>query len=169
MTRTQFKKKYHDYLKSPQWKKKRRLVLERDGRICQICFVEKAVDVHHMTYVRIFKERLTDLKSVCRKCHEAIHGIGKDNHMEVARANNFYFSKGDLIEIEDIGQGEIAEVRTLSDSADLLVKFFIEGPEKVRWVNSASMKLVKDDAFWDRVHMMAFEALEKLLPVGKAS
>ncbi len=41
---------------------------------CQVCFKEKAIDVHHVRGT--FKARLNDEKwwmSVCRKCHDFIH------------------------------------------------------------------------------------------------
>lgn len=63
------------YLKSPQWKDKAIRVLNRDKYICQGCLVNKASEVHHLTYERIYKEPLFDLISVCSDCHRSIHGI----------------------------------------------------------------------------------------------
>jgi 5-methylcytosine-specific restriction endonuclease McrA len=64
---------YNDYLKTPQWRDKRTRVLNRDNYVCQACLVNKAVDVHHLTYDRVFKEPLFDLVGVCKECHEMIH------------------------------------------------------------------------------------------------
>ena len=65
--------KYYEYLNSPEWKEKRKLVLERDNFICQRCKISPAHDVHHISYDAIYKEPLSDLLSVCRNCHLEIH------------------------------------------------------------------------------------------------
>lgn len=64
---------YTAYLKSPQWARKRVLVLRRDGGLCQACLESPATDVHHKTYEHVFDEPLFDLESVCRPCHELLH------------------------------------------------------------------------------------------------
>jgi len=66
------KKRYAEYLLSPEWCRLRNAVLERDY-YCRCCHVNLSVDAHHLTYVRIFHERLTDLVGVCRDCHKTIH------------------------------------------------------------------------------------------------
>ncbi len=69
--------KYQRYLDSSiKWKLKRLKVLRRDNHLCQECKEQTATQVHHLTYKRIFNERLSDLLSVCNDCHEAIHGHG---------------------------------------------------------------------------------------------
>lgn len=68
-------KKYHEYLKSPEWKDRRLRVLNRDKYICQACLINEATQVHHLTYDRIFKEPLFDLTGVCDSCHNSIHNI----------------------------------------------------------------------------------------------
>jgi 5-methylcytosine-specific restriction endonuclease McrA len=65
---------YKAYLKSPEWKAKRKQVLKRDNYICQECG-DRAWQVHHKTYKRIFNERLSDLISLCEDCHREIHNI----------------------------------------------------------------------------------------------
>lgn len=67
------KAKYDEYLQTPIWKKKAAFVKERDKYLCQMCLIEKAVDVHHITYQRIFDEFTSDLISLCRSCHSKIH------------------------------------------------------------------------------------------------
>ncbi len=67
--------RYQYYLNSPQWGAKRLKVLRRDKFVCQKCKTQRATQVHHKTYKRIFRERLTDLMSVCAECHRKIHGI----------------------------------------------------------------------------------------------
>lgn len=65
---------YHAYLKSPQWRAKRkRLIALRCGR-CEICRETDGLQLHHLTYARLFDEHDADLAVVCRGCHAAIHG-----------------------------------------------------------------------------------------------
>lgn len=65
--------KYYTYLQSDTWKQKRAKVLIRDNGQCQLCKVQSATDVHHLTYDRIYEELLEDLLSVCRGCHTEVH------------------------------------------------------------------------------------------------
>lgn len=70
------KEYYHNvYLKSKEWYNKRIKVLNRDKYVCQACLKNKATQVHHLTYERIYKEPLFDLVSVCDECHNSIHSI----------------------------------------------------------------------------------------------
>ena len=64
---------YHRYLQSPQWQRKRQLVLKRANGICEGCGLNKATQVHHLTYERIGDEMLFDLVAVCDQCHDEVH------------------------------------------------------------------------------------------------
>lgn len=63
---------YFDYLKSPQWQENRKKVLSRDKWTCQRCGGNGS-DVHHITYERFGRERLSDLVTLCRDCHNIKH------------------------------------------------------------------------------------------------
>lgn len=63
------------YLKSVHWKQLRLNTLQSQGRICCKCGSMKRLQVHHLTYARLWKELPTDLIVVCRSCHEKLHGI----------------------------------------------------------------------------------------------
>lgn len=65
--------RYNAYLNSPAWKRKRRLVLERDNYICQGCMQNRATQVHHLTYAHVEHELLFELVSVCNTCHRLLH------------------------------------------------------------------------------------------------
>ena len=69
---------YRQYLGSKQWKSKRKRKLGCAGYACESCGVthKKGVtlDVHHKTYKRVTKERMSDLQVLCRKCHKRKHG-----------------------------------------------------------------------------------------------
>jgi len=70
------KEKYAEYLETPEWQEKRRLVIERARGICEGCRVRHASQVHHLTYENIGDEFLWQLVAVCRICHERYHEIG---------------------------------------------------------------------------------------------
>lgn len=65
--------KYIDYLNSIEWKTKRDLVLLRENNKCQTCNNTSNLHIHHWTYVRIFKEELSDLYCLCSECHNKLH------------------------------------------------------------------------------------------------
>ncbi len=64
---------YSQYLKSPEWKSLRNIVLERDKNICQGCLSAPAQHVHHLTYNNFGDELLFQLISLCVKCHNKLH------------------------------------------------------------------------------------------------
>ena len=70
------RQKYQLYLLSPEWRKLRNRTLERDGYKCQNkrCGSSENLEVHHLTYKRLYKERLSDLITLCRSCHKKEHG-----------------------------------------------------------------------------------------------
>lgn len=70
------KKHYQEnVLTSGLWKRKRSLVLKRDGRRCVYCG-QRATQVHHKQYakVNIGREPIEWLVSVCPRCHAERHG-----------------------------------------------------------------------------------------------
>lgn len=62
-----------EYLKSPEWNIKRKLILKRDNYTCASCHNNVPLEVHHITYIRFGNESNEDLISLCRECHQAIH------------------------------------------------------------------------------------------------
>jgi len=69
------KRVYYEYLQSVEWKQKRLLILHRDGGQCFNCKSMDDLQVHHLSYQYVGDERTVDLITVCRDCHEMIHGI----------------------------------------------------------------------------------------------
>ncbi len=66
--------KYNEYMRSEKWFEKRERILKRDKGKCVLCNKD-ATQVHHNTYERFGgKERLSDLVSLCKRCHEQHHG-----------------------------------------------------------------------------------------------
>jgi hypothetical protein len=65
------------YYCSPQWGQLRRQVIERSGGLCERCDMRRGTAVHHLTYIRLYREKLTDLMHICKDCHEYTHGISR--------------------------------------------------------------------------------------------
>lgn len=69
-----FDSSYGAYLASREWGLKKRAVHARSGGRCERCHAP-ANQVHHVTYERLYHERLSDLLDVCRPCHEFLSGV----------------------------------------------------------------------------------------------
>lgn len=69
------RERYAEYRLSTEWQTRRRLVMQRQRGICQGCGTERAVDVHHLTYLHFQNELLFELVALCRVCHlDIAHG-----------------------------------------------------------------------------------------------
>ncbi len=79
-------KKYADYLASDHWKLVRDKRLQMDNYRCWCCD-KKATQVHHITYDRVGREPMSDVISVCKTCHSAIHQIEKTEKVSLYRAH----------------------------------------------------------------------------------
>lgn len=66
---------YRKYLASPEWKTKRKQVMDGCGHTCE-CGA-KATQVHHKTYDSVGDEQLEHLEAVCADCHAERHQIMK--------------------------------------------------------------------------------------------
>ena len=64
---------YADYLKSPHWKAKRKEALEYHGRKCHDCGATQGLEVHHLTYKGLGREKMRDLQVLCGDCHAIRH------------------------------------------------------------------------------------------------
>lgn len=64
---------YREYLASPHWKDvRRRYRTSKKPQGCAVCG-ERWSELHHRTYRRLGRERLSDLVPLCRQHHEAAH------------------------------------------------------------------------------------------------
>lgn len=71
---------------SPQWKAVRADRLRLDGGLCVFCKSE-AQEVHHITYENAGQERLEDLRSLCRICHDACTQLEYGQDMRLRRVD----------------------------------------------------------------------------------
>lgn len=64
---------YSAYIESPQWQRKRSERMAIDRKQCVLCGSVQNLQVHHVTYERLFNEKMQDLMTVCHGCHEVLH------------------------------------------------------------------------------------------------
>jgi len=73
---------YIEYLKSDEWKERRKYIMELIGWVCSKCG-EKATQLHHLNYDNIGNEELdVDVIALCKDCHDEIHGKGEYGYGE---------------------------------------------------------------------------------------
>lgn len=65
---------YQLYLRSPEWRERRKRAIERADGACQLCASKERLNVHHRTYARLGNEGDSDLTVLCRRCHARFHG-----------------------------------------------------------------------------------------------
>lgn len=69
---------YAEYLASDEWKQRRKQrILESDGK-CEACGTTLDLQVHHLTYDRIFHEPMRDLMALCNYHHAAAEEAVKE-------------------------------------------------------------------------------------------
>jgi hypothetical protein len=61
-----------EYLKSEHWRSLRASKL-RESPVCEKCGTNNHLDVHHVNYNNLYDVRLSDLKTLCRRCHHELH------------------------------------------------------------------------------------------------
>lgn len=71
--RKKSRKDYGAYINSYAWQAKRRQRIFMDGAMCVRCKARHDLEVHHLTYRRFGSERLSDLITLCHRCHAAVH------------------------------------------------------------------------------------------------
>lgn len=63
-----------EYLQNDHWKATQKRALLRAGGYCQRCHQRGLpLDVHHLTYRNLGRERESDLLVLCRDCHQKEH------------------------------------------------------------------------------------------------
>jgi hypothetical protein len=66
---------YQEYLETPEWQQRRKIMLKRAGYQCQVCGNGTELHTHHNTYKRRGAELATDLVVLCSGCHRLFHGL----------------------------------------------------------------------------------------------
>jgi len=71
--RTDWSGRYSEYLRSREWKAKKAVALDYHGRKCADCGATEPLEVHHLTYKRLGREKMKDLLVLCGACHRIRH------------------------------------------------------------------------------------------------
>jgi 5-methylcytosine-specific restriction endonuclease McrA len=91
---------YDEYLKSNVWQRTRlkRLlranldddfnVIQCDREECKMWFPLGLVEVHHTTYKRVGRERMSDLEVLCGSCHGVRHGHPPEEWWRYLKSKN---------------------------------------------------------------------------------
>lgn len=72
---------YSEYLNSDAWKLRRNKRLAIAKFRCAACGAGKSVQVHHLTYERIFNEEMSDLLPLCDSHHKTAESLVKSGHL----------------------------------------------------------------------------------------
>lgn len=76
LRRMKSRRTYQKYLRSSQWKQKRRQAFELFGKKCKKCGATNRLEINHKHYRNIYNEDITnDLEVLCAPCHRRHHGI----------------------------------------------------------------------------------------------
>ena len=77
-------RKYEDYLKSPHWKL---FSACEKRRTCYCCGRRGRLQLHHVTYDRLGRERPGDVVTLCGRCHKACHVLIRRRRATLADAH----------------------------------------------------------------------------------
>jgi len=66
---------YDAYMHSREWCEVRQKRLKKDGYRCALCGTTEHLEVHHLTYERLGRERIDDLITLCKTCHKQAHEL----------------------------------------------------------------------------------------------
>ena len=70
------REEYIEHIKGEKFKELKMERLKLDEYKCQICFKkvdEKTSHCHHITYLRVLNEKISDLSTLCPCCHKKLH------------------------------------------------------------------------------------------------
>ncbi len=74
-SKTEFFKEYNKYLKSNDWKMRKKEFIRMADYKCETCEEEdKILHVHHLHYRSLGNESFEDVLVLCISCHERLHG-----------------------------------------------------------------------------------------------
>lgn len=61
---------YKAYLRSSEWRERRKEFIEEVNGECEDCGSKKNIQVHHLNYDNIGDETEDDVEVLCKDCHE---------------------------------------------------------------------------------------------------
>lgn len=131
---------YIEYLNSDAWKIRRNKRLAVARFRCGACGSKNSVQVHHLTYERIFNENMEDLLPLCEHHHQIAESLVKKGQLD--RRGDVLFLATETVRL------------VLSNEAYHIPKEYVE-PEKIEVENITGIKasneiqekLLKDPSF----------------------
>jgi 5-methylcytosine-specific restriction endonuclease McrA len=67
---------YQKYITGPRWQAKREAYFNLFGKYCRACRTTYGpIQLHHLTYDRLGRERWSDLMALCTKCHREVEAL----------------------------------------------------------------------------------------------
>ncbi len=72
------------YLRSEHWRNLRRRKFQ-ESPSCYTCRSREHLDIHHASYQNLYKERLSELITLCRRCHQLTHATDITEAEKIAR------------------------------------------------------------------------------------
>jgi hypothetical protein len=98
---------YDDYIKSPEWKQKRLIILKRDKYRCVMCN-KPAQEIHHVNYHKFnSKGEENTCVSLCRRCHKCEEDMKDDDYLDFLKEREEF--------IEDLSEKKIKKDKKLKD------------------------------------------------------
>lgn len=64
---------YREYIRSELWEQRKAWYYRQRPKECWVCGITKGIHLHHASYDRLGKERLSDLVPLCDKHHNEFH------------------------------------------------------------------------------------------------
>lgn len=75
-SKEQWWRKYSTHLKSDKWKAFKLRIIAKRGAMCERCGTSGhsvRLDLHHISYTNVGREREEDVKLLCHRCHQLMH------------------------------------------------------------------------------------------------
>lgn len=112
---------YKEYLRSDGWAEIKRELYQERGKQCQRCGEKKTLQVHHLTYERVYHEQLEDLLILCAVCHTKEHGLEVKKKRKHWKPNKQEIYKCKLKKLTDILTAGVISQQTY-DNVKLKIK-----------------------------------------------
>jgi len=143
------KQEKHKYLNSAKWQNIRRFIIERDKN-CVYCGDKTNLHVHHIHYLRLGRENLSDLVVLCNKCHFKLHEEKGYSRQGLYAPENF---SGTVPNIHELKQKSANLVFSLGQ--------FVPAPDKFE----KSAPIIYDDRVLDGNVIIGPPGKEYVIPI----
>jgi len=149
------KTKYNAYISSPEWQEKRKQVFEQKWYKCESCWISESLHVHHWTYRRLYKEKISDLFVLCWYCHMSLHE--KYGTIDLLRATKAFIKWEELIprKKKSKARGKSKKIRQLT-SILVYWKFRLQ-----RWITHTRVEMIISTRYNEKKYKRFLEKWRK--------